>query len=600
MQKILLSSLIFLSTIYSIYALESDKIELAITPIRSDIKVSTGESTSASVTLYNNSNEGHSFYMTAENCTTNSNNGTPNCKPYKGNGINPSSLASWITFDNPGNFTIPARWKKTISYTINTPANAVPGWHYGAIFFNTINPTGNANISMNRRIGSLILITVPWEIVVSPIFGDIIIVWWGWYAPIDNILDLFSPTESGSIWEKTKKLLMTFSDPAIQQDLINFINPFWSTPAINKDETFNVDISLPVENEWTIHVNPEWNITLHEKDWTQLLNIGKELIINENWAIIGEKIVDYITINEEWWNVLPNTNRIFTMNWNWFAHEYITSSGNIWINYESPGVYYSRLSKENEWYVYPWQKLALVHSSKTLTAKVNLSYINPITNERVFKNSEVPIEIQYNEVKKTWNTWLLCILFTISFIIWWHRRKLRKNHHNGRFDSFMNDEIRALERAQTMIYGKTRQTIKQSKKKLEALTEFIPTQKKKTENKSKTPLAEKTPVKRAPRKVVPIVEEVVAKKAPVKRAPVKKIIEEVPARKTTASRVTWSIEPRKTAPVKTPTIEKAPVKRAPRKVVPIVEEVVVKKAPVKKNKEPKSIDKSHTKKHKHK
>jgi len=109
MQKILLSSLIFLSTIYSIYALEPDKIELAITPIRSDIKVSTGESTSASVTLYNNSNEGHSFYMTAEDCTTNSNNGTPNCKPYKGNGINPSSLASWISFDNPGNFTIPAR-----------------------------------------------------------------------------------------------------------------------------------------------------------------------------------------------------------------------------------------------------------------------------------------------------------------------------------------------------------------------------------------------------------------------------------------------------------------------------------------------------------
>ena len=58
------------------------------------------------------------------------------------------------------------------------------------------------------------------------------------------------------------------------------------------------------------------------------------MVKNDNGAIIGEKIVDYL--------------RIFTMSWHGFAHEYITESGSVGIIFESPGEYYSRLAKENQ------------------------------------------------------------------------------------------------------------------------------------------------------------------------------------------------------------------------------------------------------------
>lgn len=62
-----------------------------------------------------------------------------------------------------------------MNYIINTPANAVPGGHYGAVFFNSPDNSDGGTISMNRRIGSLLLVTVPGDIVVAPEFGSILI-----------------------------------------------------------------------------------------------------------------------------------------------------------------------------------------------------------------------------------------------------------------------------------------------------------------------------------------------------------------------------------------------------------------------------------------
>ncbi len=54
--------------------------------------------------------------------------------------------------------------------------------------------------------------------------------------------------------------------------------------------------------------------------------------------------------------------------------------------------------------MYPWEKLTIAHTIKTITAKVDLSYIDPVTNERIPKNSELPIKIEFDEIQKTWNT----------------------------------------------------------------------------------------------------------------------------------------------------------------------------------------------------
>lgn len=90
------------------------------------------------VTLYNNSDQAYSFYLSAENCTVGSNASTPLCKGIPTNSpVNPDSLATWITFDMTGLFTIGPRANRVITYTIHTPMNAIPGGHYGAIFFNS-------------------------------------------------------------------------------------------------------------------------------------------------------------------------------------------------------------------------------------------------------------------------------------------------------------------------------------------------------------------------------------------------------------------------------------------------------------------------------
>ena len=451
MQKIFLLWLVFFGIIPSVLG-AGDTLELSITPIRNSITVTFDKPATWSVTLYNNTDQVRSFTMSAEDCTTNTNNGTPLCHPVNG-GLTPNSLSSWIVFDTSWLFSVPAKWKRTISYQLNAPANAIPGGHYAAIFFNTPT-TGGASISMNRRIGSLLLATVPGDIIVNPEFWNIIVTGGGWISPIwpSIIRNLFSPSQTGSILERWKKLLMEFSNPDIQNQIIDFINPFWSAPEIKPDDTFKTDIQLPVVNRWTIHIIPEWKITLHEPDGTQLKNIGREMVKNDNGAIIGEKIVDYLLINEENGAILPGTNRIFTMSWNGFAHEYITASGSIGIIFESPGTYYSRITKENQWYLYPWEKLIVSHTKKQINAKVHLGYANPVSKEMVIKDSEVPIAVEYDEIVKSWNTGLLFIVFIVLLLLYIIFRRRKKQPRKEIRDT--SDEIAALEQAQSLMFAK--------------------------------------------------------------------------------------------------------------------------------------------------
>ena len=81
--------------------------------------------------------------------------------------------------------------------------------------------------------------------------------------------------------------------------------------------------------------------------------------------------------------------------------------------------------------MYPWQKLAIVHTDKILIAKVDLSYTNPVNNEKIDHNSELPVHIEYDEIKKTWNTGVLIILIIIG-IIWW--RKKKNQHKKGNYN----------------------------------------------------------------------------------------------------------------------------------------------------------------------
>lgn len=467
MRKILITLLIIINMNISLYALgDWDRINLAITPIRNDVTVEKGDNTVWSVTLYNNSDIPYSFYMSAENCTT-TNYQSPICTAIPANsGVNPNSLASWITFDMTGLFSIGPKSSKVVTYTIHTPANAIPGGHYGAIFFNNPENTSNStSISMNRRIGSLLLVTVPWVITVAPEFGNIEVKnqsGWGGYSSWSTIItDLFSINNTGSIseqiTEKWKKLLMLFSDPKMQEDIIDFFDPLWSAPEIDPNITFNMSIWLPVKNTGTIHIVPEGKITLHDNEGNQLKNIWKEFILNPNGAIIGEKIVDYLTINEENGNVLPWTNRTFIMNWYGFARETIGTGGKIEVIYETPGAYYSRITREQAWYLNPWEKLTIQHTVKEINAHIDLSYMNPVTHQTMNSNSIIPITIEYDEVVKTLNAGTITVTSFLILLFWFIFRRRKKNNkkiNKKHVIESTQSEIEALEQARAILFAK--------------------------------------------------------------------------------------------------------------------------------------------------
>ncbi len=64
-------------------------------------------------------------------------------------------------------------------------------------------------------------------------------------------------------------------------------------------------------------VRPIGRIELYDEDNTILRKIGKESIKTPDGVYLGEKIVDYLPINDEGGSVLPDGDRkrIYTVDW---------------------------------------------------------------------------------------------------------------------------------------------------------------------------------------------------------------------------------------------------------------------------------------------
>lgn len=545
-------TLVYLTSLVpSLYALwNGDRLDLAITPIRSDIQVTLNWSTQWSVTLYNNSDQAYSFRMSAEDCTVTADYKAPLCNPTSGSGVTVNSLASWISFETNDLFTIAPKWNRKINYTINTPSGAIPGGHYGAIFFNSpenSNVTGGS-ISMNRRIGSLLLVTVPGDIVVAPEFGSVLVDTAGPGGSTSGAgggstgTPFFSFDDNGPLIEqltnKWSRAIDLLSAPETPKKVLDFFNPMWSTPEITEQAPFGASIGLPVSNKWTIHIVPTGKITLYNTDGTQLLHIGKEIIKNQAGAIIGERVVDYLTINDGEGNVLPGTDRVFTTEWLGFAQESRWADGRSIVSYKTPWEYYSNLAQSTG-FIYPWEKLSLEHITLPLEAQVDLSYINPLTKEIVNRNSKIPITVQYDQITKTLNTGLIstvAIIGSILYLGFWRRRSLTEEVISHLVSA--SDEISVLEEARSSLMSRhsTKITTSSKNSPVKKVTPAKPVEKPAGASMKKSPPQTKEtpakPVKKAPRKI-PATENKTTSKSTSTRAPAKKtVVKKTPVTKT--------------------------------------------------------------------
>lgn len=105
MRKLLV--FIFLGVIF--HTVHAANIDLAVSPIKYEINVTSGQATTKTITFYNNSNESYTIYLSAEDCTADVRAGTPKCRPNTSSGVDPQSLATWITFDGADRFTVPGK-----------------------------------------------------------------------------------------------------------------------------------------------------------------------------------------------------------------------------------------------------------------------------------------------------------------------------------------------------------------------------------------------------------------------------------------------------------------------------------------------------------
>jgi hypothetical protein len=428
---------------------------MGVSPIRDEFVLAGGETQVRTVKFFNNADVPYTLYLTAEDCNPSTSYGTPLCTPYTGTGVDIERASSWIrNFSETGNFVVPPKSDKTITYTISAPPGATPGGHYGGIFFN--NPDngvsgGSNTVKMLKRIGMLFLITAPGQITVKPGFWAIMLESPQWEMNHDRIPETFFAAPVEYTQGTMKRFMMNFSDTSKRKKLLTEINPFWSAPTLS-GSNFALKLKVPVRNDGNTHIKPRGKIFLYDTDGTQLARVGKESIQDENGVYLGEKIVDYLPINDEWGNVLPDTERIFDVNWLGFAYEGKDSDGKAMIKFETPSDYYSSLTESESQYIYPWERMTIQNVEKTIAGKVEIAYKNPLTGKDDLYTVDIPVNVNYPYITKTYNWSLICI---VLFLIWCVYLIFFRRRRQYREDmSHLEDEIVALEAARRSMTKK--------------------------------------------------------------------------------------------------------------------------------------------------
>ncbi len=405
---VFLLSFIFPVSLFAVSA--SERIEMGVSPIRHEFIVSPGVPVQKVITFYNNADVPYTLYLTSEDCSADSLVGTPKCRKAPNVTGDPLYFSTWVSFVWPSNLVVPPKSEIQVTVNITPPTNAVPGGRYGAIFFNR--PTGSADsntVKMIQRIGTLFLVTVPWAITYDTTYGEVV-VWpgggggaggWAGVAGIASISSYPTPRPTPEYW------FTRISD---------LLDPTLNAPSLPPAKDFGIDFQIPVKNKGNVHVLPVWRIEILDENGLPLKSIGKESIRSPEWAYVGERIVDYLPINDEAGNVLPNSERLYNISWKWFAYETI-EWGKATIKFLSPQDYYKQLQSNESPYLLPWEKYRLVPVSKILQAKIQLEYSGK-------DNTPVPYEVNreitlnYFSLEKSINYGAILILVLILFLIW--------------------------------------------------------------------------------------------------------------------------------------------------------------------------------------
>ncbi len=138
---------------------------IAVTPLNFEMTVERGEAKSDYITVLNPSYEdGVEVEMTIEDMFPEGEEGRVILSSPEED-LDIMAISRWITFE-PREFSLEPREQKNVRFTVDVPENANPGGHYAGLIAGSgeaeIEGTG---VTLTQRIASLVLLTVPGEMV---------------------------------------------------------------------------------------------------------------------------------------------------------------------------------------------------------------------------------------------------------------------------------------------------------------------------------------------------------------------------------------------------------------------------------------------------
>ncbi len=431
----------FILSIWNTFA----AIDLNVTPIKYEINTQTWTTITRPATLVNRGDEWFTIYTWKSDFVANGTDWTPRFVRYSELVYQDQQLSTWIDIDTDTFYIGP--WEsKTVNFTITIPEDATPGWHYWAVFFKN-NASENStgwNVGINVDYGIIILVNVDGEVETTGVVREPRIIfnpnvllstpWWGTpdsrenrnsksqfvtrYTIDDCPFGDLSPSNIDGTCVGDNIFRVFSPNPSDTQDPAN------NNTVINEEtdtQEFEILFEIPFENTWNTHIKPGGSVTLVDEDGNTLKEIWREVVINENGAVVGENIVDYIPVNDNGGNVLPNTTRIFSGEWKWFPYKKYDDRWNEVIKYWTPGEYYTKQNIEEKQFLQFWERVCEKRDLKKITALINFSYFNQDWEEIEF-NSAKEFEIAYVEEYIGINPYvvipLIFFLLLFIFLLW--------------------------------------------------------------------------------------------------------------------------------------------------------------------------------------
>lgn len=322
---------------------------ISISPLKFEYSIESGKETSGTVKITNDTGRAITLYTSKEDFVAGDDSGTPSFVKPQNQGSDEYALSNWISIEDK-NLTLAQGETREVRFKIKAPANAEPGGHYGAVFFSPAPEKGQ--VAIVQRLGALVLVDVPGEAKVS-----------------GSLASFEAGSSSGSKFE-----------------------------AKSEFDGFPVSFSTRFKNEGNVHLKPVGKIELVDETGEVLKGVGKEAIVNPQGAFIGEKLVDYVPVNDGFGNVLPKSERRFESLWEGFGYPVVNEDGTKTIKFKTLSEYYADKAAEKQRYLKFYQAVHTRTVSREITANLSLAYEAKDKSKKEFGDSKkftVTYEEQY-------------------------------------------------------------------------------------------------------------------------------------------------------------------------------------------------------------